>query len=32
MNDKIQEILKILEELTQILTYKCKEEQMEEKK
>lgn len=30
MNDKIQEILKILEELTEILTYQCKKEQEQE--
>lgn len=29
MNDKIQKNLKILEELTQIITYICKEEQEE---
>lgn len=31
MNEKIQEILKILEELTEILTYICKEEQEQKK-
>ena len=32
MNDKIQENLKILEELTEIITYICREQEVPENK